>query len=91
MLLCLVTGTVTAPHKDPRFEGSKLLVVQPVDTEGKATTATDMLALDPRFSAGIGDFVLVAKEGAVVKQVLGFEAPANVVIVGVVDSWEVSG
>ena len=47
-----------------------------------------MLAIDPGHDAGIGDFVLVAREGAVVRQLLKSEdVPANVVIVGVVDDW----
>ena len=90
MILCTVTGTVTAPQKDVRFEGSKLLVVQPVDTDGAPTDERDMLALDPKFDAGVGDFVLVAKEGAVVAQLMGAQAPANVIVVGVVDGWEVT-
>jgi microcompartment protein CcmK/EutM len=89
MILCKVTGTVTAPQKDIRFEGSKLLIVQPVDTAGEATKARDMLALDPRFDAGVGDYVLVAVEGAVVEQLMETEVPSNVIIVGVVDGWEV--
>jgi len=90
MILCKVTGTVTAPQKDVRFEGSKLLVVQPVDTDGELMPAPDLLALDPKFDAGVDDYVLVAYEGAVVEQLMGGETPSNVIVVGVVDKWDVA-
>jgi microcompartment protein CcmK/EutM len=89
MFLCRVTGTVTATRKDSRFEGSKLLIVHPIDVEGELLVEPDMLALDPRFDAGEGDVVLVAREGAVVRQLLGQPAPTNVVVVGVVDGWQI--
>ena len=47
-----------------------------------------MLAIDPGYGAGMGDTVLVAKEGSIVKQLMnGKDVPANVVILGVVDGW----
>jgi microcompartment protein CcmK/EutM len=50
----------------------------------------DMLALDPGFSAGRGDVVLTAREGSAARHVTGEDSlPANVVIIGVVDDWEV--
>lgn len=88
MFLCKVTGTVVASQKDMRFQRAKLLIVHPVDLQGTPKGANDMLALDPQYNAGIGDYVLVAREGAVVKQLMdGQETPANVVILGVVDDW----
>ncbi len=89
MYLCKVTGTVTSTHKDQRFVGSKLLVVQPVDKQGNLTDEPDMLALEPNLDAGVGDYVLVAKEGAAVQQVYNEELPANVVILAVVDNWSI--
>ena len=35
MILARVVGTVVATRKDPRLEGCKLLIVQPVSPEGK--------------------------------------------------------
>ena len=89
MQLCRVTGTAVATRKSESFRGAKLLVVQPIELDGTLRETSDMLALDPRFGAGAGDVVLVAKEGAVVEQLLGESAPANVIILGVVDDWEV--
>lgn len=87
MHLCKVTGTIVATRKDARFRPSKLLIVHPVDSEGVLKGKQDMLALDPGYGAGMDDYVLVAREGAVVEQLLGESAPANVIILGVVDSW----
>ena len=91
MFLCRVRGTVVATRKDARFAQAKLLVVQPIDLEGGLRDDPDMLALDPRFDAGIGDAVLVAREGAVVEQIMGGDpVPTNVVVVAVVDAWDVA-
>ena len=91
MFLCQVTGTVVAPQKEESFRRAKLLIVQRVDAEGRLVEERGQLALDPRYGAGVGDYVLVAKEGGAVQQVMDTDAtvPANVVILGVVDGWDV--
>ena len=88
MYLCKVTGTIVSARKDEHFRGSKLLVVHPVDVFGELDGEMDMLAIDPGFGAGLDDGVLVAREGAVVRQLMKSDnVPANVVILGVVDDW----
>ena len=90
MFICKVTGTVVATRKPEVFESSKLLIVHPVDLDGNLKGEDDMLALDPRYNAGEGDYVLVAREGAAVRQVVGADdVPTNVVILGVIDEWSV--
>lgn len=90
MFLCRVTGTIVATRKNEAL-AQKLLIVQPVNTKGALASTKDLLAIDPRFGAGVGDIVLVAREGAVVGQLLDREdVPANVVILGVVDDWSES-
>ena len=89
MFICKVTGTVVATRKQEVFRPSKLLVVHPVTLDGELEGEDDMLALDPKFNAGVGDYVLVAREGAAVRQVIGEPTPANVIILGVVDEWSV--
>jgi len=95
MQLALVTGTVVSTRKNERLRSAKLLIVHPIDLAGRRIGTKDLLALDPRFDAGTGDVVMVAKEGAVVAQLMdaGVEdapggTPANVIIIGVVDDWE---
>ena len=89
MYLCKVTGTVVATRKQESLRPAKLLVVHQVDEHGEVLSeAKEMLALDPKYGAGIGDYVLVVREGKAVAQLMGSEAvSANVVIVGVVDDW----
>lgn len=93
MQLCHVTGTLVSTRKHNALRKGKLLIVRPVDTEGNFLKSRDLLAMDPGFDAGIGDKVLIAKEGQVVAQLLDLEnpadapTPANVVIIGVVDDW----
>lgn len=92
MYLCKVTGTVVAPRKQERFRPAKLLIVQRVDARGILADERGMLALDPRFGAGVGDYVLVAREGGAVTQLMETpDVPANVIVLGVVDDWEVEG
>ena len=88
MYLCKVTGTIVSSRKDEHFRDGKLLVVHPVDQLGDLDGEKDMLAIDPGYGAGLGDVVLVAREGAVVRQLMkNDDVPANVIILGVVDDW----
>jgi carbon dioxide concentrating mechanism protein CcmL len=88
MFLCKVTGTVISTRKDDALRPAKMLIVHPVDTSGAVTGTRDYLALDPCYGAGVGDYVLVAREGAVVAQLMASATvPTNVIILGVVDDW----
>lgn len=88
MQLCRVTGTIVSSRKAPSFKDGKLLIVHPIDTLGDLEGEMDMLAIDPGYGAGVDDVVIVAKEGAVVRQLMRKEdVPANVIILGVVDDW----
>lgn len=90
MYLCKVTGTTVATRKNASFRTAKLLVVQRLSATGEPVDHVDMLALDPGFGAGEDDVVLVARQGQVVHQIMGdASVPANVIVVGVVDDWEI--
>ena len=85
MILAKVVGTVVTTLGHPHFKNRKLLIVQPLvmpeeDAEG------DFIALDA-CQAGIGDTVLINREGGGNRQVLkNPDACVNSVIVGIVDS-----
>lgn len=94
MYLGRITGTVVATQKDDRLLGHRLLLVCKVGLDGEELAATEDVALDPGLDAGLGDTVLVAKEGAVVADLLDRDrpsgeraTPANVVLVAIVDDW----
>jgi microcompartment protein CcmK/EutM len=85
MILGKVVGTVvtTVSHRD--YKNRRLLVVQPLCLEGE-TPDEDFIALDST-QAGIGDTVLVNREGSGARQVLrNPDACVISVIVGIVDS-----
>jgi microcompartment protein CcmK/EutM len=85
MILAKVVGTVvtTISHRD--FKNRRLLVVQPLGLEAEQPDQ-DFIALDST-QAGIGDTVLVNREGSGARQVLNNpEACVISVIVGIVDS-----
>ncbi|MFH2005490.1 MAG: EutN/CcmL family microcompartment protein [bacterium] len=54
-------GNVVSTIKEATYQRWKLLVVQPVDTEGKASEPSH-LCID-LCQAGMGDYVLVLQEG----------------------------
>ena len=85
MILAKVVGTVvtTISHQD--YKNRKLLVVQPLILDGEKDDE-DFLAIDSTH-AGIGDTVLVNREGSGARQVLNNpDACVISVIVGIVDS-----
>jgi len=78
-----------AAVKHPAFAGQTLLVVQPLDENGRDSGAS-FVAVD-HAQAGAGDRVLVLTEGGGARQVLGKgdRTPIRSVIVGVVDAMDI--
>jgi len=89
MILAKVVGTVVTTISHPHFKNRRLLVVQPMFTEGE-TANEDFIALD-NTQAGIGDTVLINREGGGARQVLNNpDACVISVIVGIIDSVYIS-
>ena len=89
MVLGKVVGTVvtTISHQD--YKKRRLLVIQPLTLPG-GVADEDFIALD-NTQAGIGDTVLVNREGNGARQVLNNpDACVISVIVGIVDSLYIS-
>ncbi len=89
MILGKVVGTVvtTLSHRD--YKNRRLLVVQPMGLPGDELDE-DFIALD-NTQAGIGDTVLVNREGNGARQVLkNPDACVISVIVGIIDSTYIS-
>ncbi len=85
MMLAKVKGNVVSTHKNEHLKGHKLMLVHPIDLEGNLKGKKDTIALD-LIDAGIGDTVLVAREGDAVQQILGHgDAPVNTIIIAIVD------
>ena len=84
MILARVTGMVTSSDKDLELGAYKLLVVVPLGLDLEAE-GEEMIAID-RVGAGIGERVLVVREGNAARQITGRDKiPLQNVVVGVVD------
>lgn len=89
MTLCKVTGSVVSTQKNETLKEYKLLIVQPIDLEGKYL-GKDVLSLDT-VDAGVGDTVLIIQEGAGAQQILKRkDVPVHTVIIAVVDGLDVA-
>jgi ethanolamine utilization protein EutN len=90
VLLGRVVGNLVATQKNPKLEGTKLLLVRPLDLDGREKGAC-VLAIDS-VDAGVGDRVLLLQEGRSAQLVLGRGVAAvDAAVVGVVDAVEIEG
>jgi len=85
-----VVGTLVSTQKHRKFEGAKLLIVQPLaldDTpRGPAVLAVDGVG------AGVHEKVLIVLEGRAAGEALGRQAaPVDAAIVGIVDTVTING
>lgn len=89
MFLAKVSGNVVSTQKNKFLKSHKLLLIKKIDLKGNFIDNKDQIALD-LIDSGIGDTVLVVKEGAAVQQLLGHkDAPVNTMIVAVVDDIDI--
>jgi ethanolamine utilization protein EutN len=88
--ICKVVGNVVSTQKNQNLVGSKLLLVQSIDSEGN-TTGGVFVAVDT-VGAGFGERVLVTK-GSSARNATGDEenSPVDAAIVGIIDSIEYNG
>lgn len=89
MQLARVAGTVVATRKEPAMEGLKLLLVKPLDEEGKET-GSSLVAADS-VGAGPGEVVLIAAGSSARQTVATDKRPVDAVVMAIVDTWEVGG
>ena len=88
MIIGKVTGTIVTTISHPHYKNRRLLVVQPLTLPGDPPEG-DFVALD-NTHAGIGDTVLVNREGNAARQTLNQPDGCVIsVIVGIVDSVHV--
>ena len=88
MQIARVVGTVVATQKHRKFEGAKLLLVQPLTLDDTPRGAT-LLAVDS-VGAGVHEKVLVVIEGRAAGDALGRKgAPVDAAIIGIIDEVDV--
>ena len=85
MDLAKVIGTVVATRKDPSLEGTRLLMVQPLD-EKQTPISEPIVAVDALHDAGVGEIVYIVTGGDAVSVIPGKRMPVDVAVVGLVDS-----
>jgi len=89
MILARVVGTVVATRKDPRLEGSKLLILKPTSPEG-TPEAGYVIAVDT-VGAGSNELV-IAVSGSSARMADGCkEKPVDTAIIGIVDTVHLNG
>jgi microcompartment protein CcmK/EutM len=91
MILAEVVGNVVSTEKHPHYRGRTILVVQPVDPEGKPK-GKSFLAVDG-VQAGVGERVLILDEGGSARLIIGDEKALTIraVVAAVVDRVDREG
>jgi ethanolamine utilization protein EutN len=85
MMTGRVLGAATATVKHPSMQGWKLLLVQPLLSDGRTPDGDPLLAVDA-LSAGPGDRVIVSSDGLGTREMLNSQTtPVRWSILGIVD------
>lgn len=87
MQLARVIGDVVTTRKDDNLVGVTLLVLQPIDPEGRPVGRT-LVAVDS-VGAGVGEVVFFVRGKEASFPFHPAEVPADAGIVGIVDRWDV--
>ena len=84
MQLALIEGTATSTVKHPSLQGWRLLVAQPLGSEGEA--AGDPVLVVDRHGARAGDRVIISSDGKGLRQMLADDtSPARWWTLGIAD------
>ena len=84
MLLGIVEGNATATVKHRSMEGWKLLIVQPIDHDGRPD-GDPLLAID-MLGAGHGTKVVISNDGKGAREMVGdTTSPVRWTVIGLVD------
>jgi len=86
MILGKVIGNVVSTIMVEAYKSRKILVIQPIDTEGNPT-GDSVLAIDA-VQAGVGDIVLTLEEGNSARQIINEPGSGTVkhVVTAIVDA-----
>lgn len=92
MFLAKVIGTVVSTQKNPKFQGMKLLLIQPYITREDALvqSGSSVVAVDS-VGAGLGELVMFTQGSSARLTDVTRDSPTDTVIVGIVDTVELGG
>jgi microcompartment protein CcmK/EutM len=89
MKIARVIGTTISTIKDPKIQGSKLLILRQTDQTGefigKSFVAVDLV------DAGVGDLVLSGHGSSARQTYQTKDCPVDAVVMAVIDHLEVDG
>jgi ethanolamine utilization protein EutN len=89
MQIAKVIGTVVSTQKNKKFDGAKLMLVQPLNLDD-TPRGNALLAIDG-VGAGVDEKVLVVLEGRAAGEALGKKgAPVDAAIVGIIDTVSIA-
>jgi ethanolamine utilization protein EutN len=89
MQIAKVIGTVVSTQKNKKFDGAKLMLVQPLNLDD-SPRGHALLAIDG-VGAGVDEKVLVVLEGRAAGEALGKKgAPVDAAIVGIIDTVSIA-
>jgi microcompartment protein CcmK/EutM len=92
MFLAKVVGNVVSSQKNPRFQGMKLLLVQPYITrEGKLVESGSSVVAVDSVGAGEGELVMFTQGSSARLTDATKDSPVDTVIIGIVDTVQVAG
>lgn len=87
MQMAKVRGTVVSTQKEPSLRGSKLLLLQLLDEEGRPLPGYEVAA--DTVGAGVDEWVLVSR-GSAARQIPGNEnRPLDALVVAIIDTVSV--
>ncbi|TDT50365.1 EutN/CcmL family microcompartment protein [Fonticella tunisiensis] len=87
MFLARVVGNVVSTQKDPKFVGTKLLIVQKINLKGEPMG--DVIVAVDTVGAGVNETVLVITGSGARHVYEDRNIPADASIIGIVDTIEV--
>lgn len=87
MNLAKIIGTIWATQKDPQLTHLKMLLIQPLDRNQKAT-GKPIIAIDS-VGAGTGEIVMYITSSEAVLPLRNKPALSDATIVGIIDNIEV--
>jgi len=92
MFLAKVIGNVVATQKHAKFQGMKLMLIQPYIAKERSLTpsGSSVVAVDS-VGAGLGECVLFTQGSSARLTPATKEAPVDAVIIGIVDTVEIEG
>jgi microcompartment protein CcmK/EutM len=92
MFIAKVIGNIVATQKNAKFQGMKLLLIQPHINKDRTlvSSGSSVVAVDS-VGAGVGECVLFTQGSSARLTPTTKDAPVDAVIVGIVDSIEIDG